>query len=292
MWRRAVPTSAARREAAGWRLAALRFPAKASTWTAHWAGLTLTTTPHEPYIPRILAGNMGEWEAQRAVIAAHIRPGDVVVDAGANIGLWSLLAAARGATVLAMEPGETAFSCLERNIAQNAHVPGAVAAIRLALSDRQGSARLGAPSAAQHPRYRHRPMNTGLRSLHADAGSAGVYETVQLDTLDRVITERRIGSVAYLKIDVEGHEAAVLRGARVLLRKERPLVQFEWNPVTAALAGATAEALVGMLVECGYGHFESGGNRRDAEAFLAEVRRAPQQLHEVLALPAEMPAVL
>jgi FkbM family methyltransferase len=142
-----------------------------------------------------------------------IDPGDRVIDVGANIGYMSSLAAARaGPTgeVHAFEPHPHVFDALRRN-AERWRGREGVANVELhnaALSDESGSGELGVGPVFE--------ANMGLSSLRGDeapAGNGGNTITVSLSRLDQLLADERVGLV---KIDVEGHEAGVLRGAEAL----------------------------------------------------------------------------
>ncbi|HEY1237539.1 MAG TPA: FkbM family methyltransferase [Solirubrobacterales bacterium] len=146
-----------------------------------------------------------------------IDPGDVVADVGANIGYMSSLAATRvGADgrVLAFEPHPRVYELLERNAARwrdpgNGDV-GGVELQRVALSDAAGEGTL-----VSGPSFE---ANTGLASLDANGDAAAMEDsnsfTVGLARLDQIAGDE---PVRFMKVDVEGHEADVLRGATELL---------------------------------------------------------------------------
>jgi FkbM family methyltransferase len=147
-----------------------------------------------------------------------------VIDVGANIGQWSasMVAAARRAGRLedldlhAFEPS----ACTYEQLALALHGEG-VSLRRIALSDRSGSSLLHviAPGA-------------GTNSLHAPAGGPGQDDTeeVATATLDSYVEQAGLDHITLLKIDTEGHDLAVLRGARTLLAEQRIFIaQFEYN---------------------------------------------------------------
>lgn len=144
-----------------------------------------------------------------------IDPGDVIVDVGANVGYLTSLAAARsgaGGTVIAYEPHPTVFKLLARNAAQWAQQSG-VASVEVheaALSDQVGSGELSAG-----PEFHG---NMGLAALRSASEVSADEEllSVSLRRLDDEIGDRAVGM---LKIDVEGHEPEVLRGAERLLER-------------------------------------------------------------------------
>jgi FkbM family methyltransferase len=179
-----------------------------------------------------------------------IDPGDVVVDAGANIGYLTSLAAVRAGptgSVLALEPHPRVFEALESN-ADRWRGRDELAELdlrRLALSDESGPGELVAG-----PRFE---ANMGLAALRSDDSDdahpdAGEVFTVTLARLDDVVGDRQIG---LLKIDVEGHEAGVLRGGRRMLadRAVRDIVFEDHDPYPSeatALVEAAGFTLISL----------------------------------------------
>jgi len=149
-----------------------------------------------------------------------MRPGDVVLDAGANIGFVSLTYLSLGAAeVHAIEPiGElhTRLACLEHERLRAHH---------LALSDRDGEAQI----------FRSRRHNQGhtlnpaLLDLFPKVfGRAPEVETVRLARADDLFPEMRFD---FIKIDIEGSEAAFIDGAHKLLSERPPrIMQIEIYP--------------------------------------------------------------
>jgi FkbM family methyltransferase len=145
-----------------------------------------------------------------------------VADVGANVGQWSqsMLAAASRAgrendlRLHAFEPDTAAFARLSDVL----HAPTRLS--RSALSDRQGTSsfHMVAPGA-------------GRNSLYPVPGASQMTQAnVVTTTLDRYADQAGVARFALVKIDAEGHDLAVLRGARGLLAAHRiPMVQFEYN---------------------------------------------------------------
>ena len=131
-----------------------------------------------------------------------IHPGDLVVDAGANIGYMSVLAATAGAHVIAFEPNPQLLPTLRQNLGTRGEVRP------VALGARRHHAVLIPPDPAAH--------NSGLGRLGTSADAGAV--PVQVETLDQELHGR---SVAILKLDVEGAEEAVLEGAANALKDRR-----------------------------------------------------------------------
>lgn len=178
------------------------------------------------------------------LFARLLRPGDVAVDVGAHYGDYCLLAAhtvgARG-VVYAFEPQSDIRGLLESNLAANKVTNTRV--LPFALADSDGHANL----------YHHvEPTYTGGASLlRGQAGQAGDYESVDVRRLDSVVDRADMGRVAAVKIDVEGAEADVLRGAAAVLGASRPAVIFEVNGLVDAAGGPTCAAF-DVLAHAGY----------------------------------------
>ena len=176
------------------------------------------------------------------LLSERIKPGSVLIDIGANAGLHSiqLARALDELKVLACEPVGSTFDVLERNIAKN-DVSGRVDAIRLALSDAPGTLRLT------------NRLHVGNFVVPDGVAAANeVTEEVQSRPLDDVLAERGVQRVDAIKCDVEGAELSVLRGARVTLERDHPLLLLEIDQRWAARYGNTGADVVGFLSGLGY----------------------------------------
>lgn len=173
---------------------------------------------------------------------ALLRPGDVAVDVGANVGIWSLLAAKRGASGQAFEPVPALAARLRQHIDENGVRDVVVHEVAL------GDARQSVPFFAVPD------GNTGVSSLarHRDDS---VEIRVDVVPLDDVVERADV-----LKIDVEGAEILVLRGARRLLSSNAaPIIFFEINEQLCARFGATSRDVKELLAEFGYGIYRWNG---------------------------------
>jgi FkbM family methyltransferase len=219
--------------------------------------LPLRAVPRERPV-RILGGPLRGWRwipaaashgcwlgtferAEQDVFARTIRPGDVVYDLGANVGFYTLLAAKlAGPTgrVVAFEPVPRNLGYLRRHLALNHRED--VTVVAAAVSDRSGTAR-----------FRDGPAHT-VGTLATDGGYA--VDVVALDDYTSSPAPRVI------KIDVEGAEADVLRGAHRVLRTVRPIVLLSTHS-TALRLECTA-----LLRDAGYGVAPMGGDQADLVA--------------------------
>lgn len=132
-----------------------------------------------------------------------LREGDGFIDVGANVGIYSLLAAERRANVLALEPVHDTYEHLLDNINLNR------------LNARVDAKNIGAGGVQGELRF---SMSSGPTN-HVLTENEGADDavSVSVDTLDRIATAMR---PTMIKIDVEGFEAEVLRGAASLLSSD------------------------------------------------------------------------
>jgi len=184
--------------------------------------------------------HIGRWVQKKGKLAIakrllrplrkYIPHGATVVDAGANIGdhsaTYSRYVGEHG-RVFAFEPNPDAYDCL----AYNMDSYGNVYCVRKALSDHTGEI----PMVLE--------QNVGASYL-SDSGSVVVQST----TLDIYELSR----VDFFKIDVEGHECAVLNGAAKTIRSCRPVMLIEVNHGALERASSSANELIELIKSFGY----------------------------------------
>lgn len=164
-----------------------------------------------------------------------LRPGDLFIDIGANIGVYSIWAGELGASVIALEPADDTFSLLMGNIVLNAYP---ITAMRAAAGASCGTARF---TEGQDDRNRLDPY--------------GCVET-QMVTIDSVIGDR---AVAGMKIDVEGFEIDVLRGCERALSEGRiHVIQLEWNETSVIAVDSDRKPVAELLTKYGYKLYRPG----------------------------------
>ena len=157
----------------------------------------------------------GGWEALTTEMFKKIvKEGDVVVDLGANIGYYTLLAArlvGREGKVYAFEPEPTNYSLLLKNIALNGYEN--IVAVQKAVSDTTGKVKLFVDE-----------KDTGAHSIYQPEEEKAFVE-VEAVTLDDLFKgkEQRINVI---KMDVEGAEMAALSGMDNLIRENKNLKMF------------------------------------------------------------------
>lgn len=198
---------------------------------------------------------LGNWEQPESrYMREKIALGDTVIDIGANVGWFTLLAASRcgdSGHVHAFEPHPTISGYLNRSI-HDSRMDGRITLHRVGLDEKNGRAVLGAPTNTNNPGH-----NWLLDAKEQGDSQFDHHEisTVQLDEcLPNILP-------SVIKIDVEGAEARVMRGARNLLRRAKPLVLSKLFPEQLkAVSGVTTAEFISEMAQLGYQCSELGQN--------------------------------
>jgi len=164
--------------------------------------------------------------AERGLLARLIRPGMRIVDAGANLGYYTLLfeqLAGPKASIAAIEPSRANLPELRMNIAKNGLAN--VELHEVALGAASGEAWLA----------------ESINSQVVPSGEGSYRVPV------RTIDEMPLGRVDFLKIDVEGYEGFVLEGARGVLARDRPIVFLEFHSQLVTPYGHSFETIHALL---------------------------------------------
>ena len=182
-------------------------------------------------------GWMGQEEA--LLLRQLVRPGMQVVDVGANVGLYSLLLAqltGKSGRVYSFEPEPNLFATFAGNCATN--LADNVVPFQCALGASKGRSA-----------FRRSSLNSGNNSLGENSAGADCVE-VEVARLDDVLPVR---TVDLIKLDVQGHELAALKGMTdVLASSPNVLLLFEFWPAGLRAAGTTPEELLTFLGERGF----------------------------------------
>ena len=167
-------------------------------------------------IERVMLAGRYEPDTE-AMVMRFVRPGHVCVDAGANVGAITLALAkqaGREGRVFAFEPGPGNFERLLANLNLNPSLRGAVTPENVGLSDKDGTLRW-----RENADY---PGNAGFCGVGEHEG-----QPVRVTTLDHYFQSVTLARLDFVKIDVEGMELEVLRGATGILARHRPALYFE-----------------------------------------------------------------
>jgi FkbM family methyltransferase len=167
-------------------------------------------------------------EKEYALLDSFLRPGDWALDIGANVGHYTMrmsqLVGSAG-RVIALEPVPDTFALLAANARLFAHAN--VSLVNAAASDRIATVSF------EIPRFSHGLPNYYQAHFTADPAGLAVL-ALPVDALALPVTVRLV------KIDVEGHEVAVLQGMRRLLERDHPILIIEtW-------AQGTVDLLIGL----------------------------------------------
>jgi FkbM family methyltransferase len=214
-----------------------------------------TGQPFTVVLPELLSREVylhGFFEAPLTrILLAHLRPGMVFADVGAQYGYHSVLAhrlVGRGGRVFAFEPTPATYSVLKENVAGLA----GVVAEDIAAYSEPGMVRMHDFGQA------HSGLNSLLAAPRVSAEEARTLRAKGFDVravrLDDYFAARGI-TPDFVKIDVESVEIHVLQGMDHLLRSARPIVSVEVGDLGIAGAGASGEC-IRYLEDRGYRCFE------------------------------------
>lgn len=202
--------------------------------------LTIYVDPDDSVIGSFLRKS-GTYEPDVTnVIRRHLKRGQTFVDCGASFGYFSSLAGSivgSEGVVISLEPGPQNQSLLLLNLITNGVTTAEVH--QVAISDRPGILRYGRSGG-----------NGTVLEFDGDPGQIGRYDLVRAVTLDSIVGTRRIDM---MKVDVEGAEGRVFRGATETLSRCTPILVFEFSPPSLeATSEMSGEELLRHLEGLGY----------------------------------------
>jgi FkbM family methyltransferase len=206
------------------------------------------------WIPRrnqvALAEMMAEQEAEVYGAAGRgVHPGDVVLDCGANVGVYTRHALDAGArTVVAIEPAPENIECLQRNFA------GEIKTGRVILYPK------GVWDTEEEIRIRTYGNESGGNSVALQFPGSSEGPKVQLTTIDKMMAELRLDRVDFIKMDIEGSERKALAGASETVSRFHPrmAISLEHQPDDYEAIGAVIGKLwPEMKTSCGPCRFVS-----------------------------------
>jgi FkbM family methyltransferase len=176
----------------------------------------------------------GVWDdGVGAAMRRLLKPGELFVDVGANVGYFSLLAARLGGRVIAFEPNPDCRAELAHNIALNGF--GDIDVRATGIADRRG----------QDVLYVESEENLGAGSLKSVSGHP---IAVELDTLDGQLAGE---SPAIIKLDIEGAELMALRGGTQTLERARAVI-CEVSEFSLRELGGSKEELFATMAGHGF----------------------------------------
>lgn len=186
-----------------------------------------------------------------------VEPGDIVLDIGANIGAHTLPLAQRvgpAGRVIAFEPTAFAFAKLRRNLALNPDLAIRVDARQTMLAS-EASSRL--PESI----YSSWPLDGGDDLHQQHRGRLKSTHGADQRVLDDLLDELGLAHIDLIKLDVDGNELEVLRGARTCLQRYGPVLMLELAPYVSAANPGEFDGLLELLWGAGYSIFEAANGR-------------------------------
>jgi FkbM family methyltransferase len=192
--------------------------------------------------------NGGFENTERSFVEHFLRPGMTVLDIGAHHGFYTLLASRKVGSqgrVIAVEASQREREKLHRHLRMNGCKN--VCVVACALGEAQGTAELYLVSGGE----------TGCNSLRPpDVAQPATRIVVSVETLDRMLQEQKIDHVDFIKMDVEGAEFSVLKGAHKLLNSQpRPTILIEVYDIRTRPWGYAARDIVRYLTSLEYRWF-------------------------------------
>jgi FkbM family methyltransferase len=248
----------------------LRSPAKSGRWLSDAVSFYAGRTKMLPLTPSL--NIICHPEAYRAAVEAQVNDLSQraefqyflslcnasmhFFDIGAHYGVFSVAAALKGAKAIAVEPSAIAADMIKKQARLNG-CDKKIQIVRAAASDSSGTIALLSSGVFSHGYFkvaRGRPE----RELTRTAAT----------TIDQLIC--RFGVPTHIKIDVEGHEAAVLRGARKLLTEHAPILLLELHNDMIRSDGGDPDAAFDELTKLGFNAYACTGRLLSKAEILSE----------------------
>lgn len=179
-------------------------------------------------------------------IKQTLKRGDVFIDIGANVGLFSVVASecvGEKGKVISYEPTPNIFNRLKENANLNDYQN--IICHNLALSNEVGELRLNI-------------SNNGFDAWNSFAENQIILQnsiSVPVSTLDQELKDLELNRISMVKIDVEGWEKFVLHGGSDFFQKHSPIVMIEFTEENTFKAGYTVQELYFIMIKWGYSWF-------------------------------------
>lgn len=205
------------------------------------------------------------------LILDHLKPGDTAIDIGAHKGAftwWIRQATGRSGRVIAFEPQPVLAHGLAKLVQEKAF--NNVTVENLGLSSEPGTLTLHVPTGGPSP--------GATFETRGDEAGQNDKIPIKVTTVDQYATEHDLPAIRLLKIDVEGHELEVFRGAAQRLQQDRPNILFECE--LRHRQSDNLDEVFTFLNEMGYQGFLVGAGE------LIPIQEFDPQKHQVAGNPA------
>lgn len=206
----------------------------------------------------------GHREPEIDLVRALLSPGDIFIDGGTHVGLFTLVAARKvGASgkVISFEPAKATRERLLRNIKLNQF--SWVDVKPLALSDQERELEF----------ISFDGNRSGFSSFSPEVTEGGRVEKVKTVTLDSIISSEDVKRLALIKLDLEGAELLALRGAEKILKGHNIDLLIEVEPEHLKRQGTEEQALQSFLKSLGYEKYYAHWNDKN-EVYLSQHAKA------------------
>jgi FkbM family methyltransferase len=221
----------------------------------------------------------GDWDlCVIQFVQCYVEPQTLVLDIGASLGLWSVPlgrgARDRSSHLWAFEPDPRHVAWLTTNVQRN-RLTDAIQVLPCALGSKAATARLG-----------YREPGGGNAALRGEGAPESV--DVNVARLDDFDLPRR---VSFMKLDVEGFELEVLRGAQNVIERDRPVIFGEFSTGWLHERGEDLAEYLEALTVCGYDVFAVENHRsarwraRDVVSLRRVEPQAAAQTENLLLVP-------
>jgi FkbM family methyltransferase len=193
-------------------------------------------------------------------LTAAVKQGDTVLDVGAHIGLFAVIASkltGANGKVIAFEPAPATFNLLQQTVKIN-KAANIITTIQKAVGSEPGKTTFFiSDSVADN--------SNSLVSYLGDRPLNGI--DIDITSIDTIATEKKLEKINFIKIDVEGAEYDTLRGAAVTFKTFRPHAIVAIHPVPIVAKGDKLEAIYDLIVSLNY-RITLDGKDLSREAFL------------------------
>lgn len=215
----------------------------------HWLYYWLTRIP-PIYLFVEARRRRGNWD--KRVYLSFVRRGNIVLDIGANFGahtiILSHLAGPKG-KVLAFEPVVDSFEALRDNVLRRSRFPN-ISIFQLAVGDPASSEEV---ALIRVPGDDFGQASMAIQSAGSWASQPDIHEyRAPITRVDDDVTVQRLSRIDFVKIDVEGGEFGVLKGAARTLSRHHPLIYCEVYEAWATSFGYTPAELLELVASLGY----------------------------------------
>jgi len=158
----------------------------------------------------------------------------IIFDIGANSGCYSIFYATKykNSKIYSFEPVKTIYHKLKKNLHMNKIKN--IKSYNFGFFDKEMKSKIGLPSNKKGNRVNNKKnylVNDGFYSIFEKKNP----QQIKLKTFDNFIKKNMVKKISFIKIDTEGSEYQILKGAQNSIKKFRPIVQFEYNYVTKSL---------------------------------------------------------